>query len=45
MASRDGLALAMAFSQVNDAKLRSGIVDLVEKIVGATSKAPRRASK
>ena len=45
MASRDGLSLAMAFSQVNDAKLRSGIVDLVEKIVGATSKAPRRASK
>ena len=45
MASREGLALATAFSQINDAKLRSGIVNLVEQIASTNPKAPRSTPK
>jgi hypothetical protein len=45
MASREGLALATAFSQINDAKLRSGIVNLVEQIASANPKAPKSTPK
>ena len=45
MTSKEGVALAMAFSQVNDAKLRSGIVNLVEQIVNANSKALRKTPR
>jgi len=45
MASREGLALATAFSQINDAKLRNGIVNLVEQIASTNPKATRSTAK
>ena len=45
MASRQGLAIATAFSQINDAKLRNGIVSLLEQIASTNPKASRSTSK
>ena len=45
MASREGLALATAFSQINDAKLRNGIVNLVEQIASTNPNATRSTAK